>query len=150
MDGRRGNVRRASGGNKSTERNDRQNWNENPQHAGQMRQSGCHTPGKRTNIKGCAFAAIGTSGETARIDKLRKRTHLHYLPGAVSKQKQATRMGSAVMRATPTSCGMAWRPRARFTDKCLNCKRPLLKAGVRTKNKTAIAMACAWRATITS
>jgi len=37
------------------------------------------------------------------------------------------------------------RPKAKFTDKCMNCKRPLLKAGVKAKRENycnGLCMAC--------
>lgn len=105
---------------------------------------GCHTPGKRTNIKGLCLRCYRHKWRNGEDRQVKEKERTSTICRRC-KQKQATRMGRCDACYTYIMRHGVERPRARFTDKCLNCKRPLLKAGVRTKEnsyRNGLCMAC--------
>lgn len=105
---------------------------------------GCHTPGKRTNIKGLCLRCYRHKWRNGEDRQVKEKERTSTICRRC-KQKQATRMGRCDACYTYIMRHGVERPKAKFTDKCLNCKRPLLKAGVKTKRnnyRNGLCMAC--------
>jgi len=96
---------------------------------------GCHTPGKRTNIKGLCIRCYEYKWRTGNDRPIKEKERTATVCRRC-KQKPATRMGRCDACYTYIMRHGVERPKARFTDKCLNCKRPLLKPGVLSASGT--------------
>ena len=105
---------------------------------------GCHTPGKRTNIRGLCIRCYRYKWRTGEDRPVKEKERTSTICRRC-KQKQATCMGRCDACYRYILRHGVERPKAKFTTKCMNCKRPLVKAGVRTKRANycnGLCMAC--------